>query len=146
MFWDCGAPTGYLTYLNFRAPLIFAQECAKINGSEKRAQISCAKINGSNNFKLGITIFSLVTSQNCDEKNRLSTIYVDWIMNNKRQIHMKSKQLLYESCCAKINDVLKWENWVKINGAKIWVSENCWCAKMWVRYSLDEILEFDFWT
>ena len=39
----------YLTYLNFRAPLIFAQVCAKINGSENRAQVS--KINGSNQIR-----------------------------------------------------------------------------------------------
>ena len=30
----------YLIHLNFRAPLIFAQTCAKINGSENRRQIS----------------------------------------------------------------------------------------------------------
>ena len=41
----------YLIHLNFRAPLIFAQTCAKINGSENMIGFGCAKVNGSEIFK-----------------------------------------------------------------------------------------------
>ena len=69
----------YLTHLNFRSPLIFAQICAKINGSENRTHISYLKINGSTQIRSRINV--------------------------------------YDTGCA------------KINGAKIRVSENWWCAK-----------------
>ena len=40
-FWPIFRPK-YLTYLNFRAPLIFAQRCAKINGSENMLPKICS--------------------------------------------------------------------------------------------------------
>ena len=72
--------TNYLTHLNFRSPLIFAQICTKINGSENRTHISYLKINGSTQIRSRINV--------------------------------------YDTGCA------------KINGAKIRVSENWWCAKL----------------
>ena len=42
----------YLTYLKFRAPLIYAQSWREIYGSENILNFDCAKINGSETFEI----------------------------------------------------------------------------------------------
>ena len=72
----------YLIHLNFRAPLIFAQTCAKINGSENKTQIFCAKINGSN--KIGPRIY--VFAKEMDKKRSKLTIFI-YLMAIERVKH-----------------------------------------------------------